>query len=160
MAKKFKGTNGNDKIVQGNEPGVKIFALGGNDKITLNRTDDLGGGNFVDAGGGNDEVANGKEGGNVIKLGAGNDVYAGSGFASFASERGDTVSGGAGKDQFFFETSSLSTRVRPATTSSSASAGRTASTAAPARIQSPTSSATRTARSAIPASSSTCSVAE
>jgi serralysin len=104
MAKTFKGTNGNDKIVQGNEPGVKIFALGGNDKITLNRTDDLGGGNFVDAGGGHDEVANLKEGGNVIKLGGGNDVYAGSGFASFASERGDTVSGGAGKDQFFFET--------------------------------------------------------
>jgi Ca2+-binding RTX toxin-like protein len=91
-------------MVQGNQPGVKIFALGGNDRITLNRTDDLGGGNFVDAGNGNDQVANLKEGGNVVKLGGGNDVYAGSGFASFASERGDTVSGGAGKDQFFFET--------------------------------------------------------
>jgi len=104
MAKKIKGTNGNDKIVQGNEPGVQIFALGGNDKITLNRTDDLGGGNFVDAGGGNDQVANLKEDGNVIKLGKGNDVYAGSGFASFGTESGDRVDGGAGIDQFFFST--------------------------------------------------------
>jgi len=104
MAKKFKGTNGKDTFVQGNLVEVDVRTLGGNDKITLNRTDDLGGGNFVDAGGGNDQVANLKESGNVIKLGNGNDIYAGSGFASFGSERGDTVSGGAGKDQFFFET--------------------------------------------------------
>lgn len=102
MAKKFKGTNGKDTFVQGNLFEVDVRTLGGNDKITLNRTDDLGGGNFVDAGGGNDQVANLKESGNVIKLGNGNDIYAGSGFASF--EQGDTVSGGAGKDQFFFET--------------------------------------------------------
>ena len=104
MGRTIRGNDKNNKIVQGNEPEVRIFGLGGNDKITLNRTDDLGGGNRVDAGDGNDQVANLKEGGNVIKLGKGNDVYAGSGFASFGSEQGDTVSGGAGKDQFFFET--------------------------------------------------------
>lgn len=104
MGRTIKGTNGNDRITQGRETELKIFGLGGNDTIFLNRSDDLGGGNRVDAGNGNDKVANLKEGDNIILLGKGNDEYAGTGFASFASERGDVVSGGAGKDTFAFET--------------------------------------------------------
>lgn len=104
MGKTIRGNNKANTIVQGSSPEVRIFGLGGDDKITLNRTDDLGGGNFVDAGNGNDQVANMKEAGNDIRLGKGNDLYVGSGFASFATEQGDRVDGGAGNDQFVFET--------------------------------------------------------
>ena len=45
------------------------IALGGRDTIILDRDDDLGGGNFVNAGDGADRVRNDIENGSVIKLG-------------------------------------------------------------------------------------------
>jgi serralysin len=76
--------------------------LGGNDTIVLDRDDDLGGDNRVNAGKGNDTVVNSFEGGNAIVLGKGNDIYVGTGF-SFFNEI-DKVDGGAGNDQFFVST--------------------------------------------------------
>lgn len=98
MGRTITGTNGADRIEQGRETEIRIIALGGNDTIILNRSDDLGGGNFVDAGAGNDSVVNAKEFGNEILLGSGNDTYVGTGFASFASEPGDVVRAGDGND--------------------------------------------------------------
>lgn len=83
---------------------IKIFALGGNDRIILNRSGDLGGGNVVNAGSGNDVVINFKEFGNIIKLGLGNDTYVGRGFGSFASEPIDQVFAGGGNDTIAVET--------------------------------------------------------
>ncbi|MFM2282094.1 MAG: hypothetical protein RLZZ444_4325 [Pseudomonadota bacterium] len=101
MATTIRGTNRNDTLQQNGRPEVRIFGLDGNDKIGLDRDDDLGGNNFVDAGNGNDLVANADEGGNRILLGAGNDRYFGIGFDfNFA----DRVDGGAGNDQFFLTT--------------------------------------------------------
>ena len=101
MARTITGTNGANRIVQGgniNNTSLTIRALGGNDTIILNRTDDFGGNNRVDAGAGNDRVVNLKEDGNVILLGKGNDTYVGTGFGSFANERADLVKAGAGND--------------------------------------------------------------
>lgn len=102
MAQVIRGTNGNDQFVQGRLTNLDISTLGGNDTINLNRSDDLGGDNRVDAGKGNDTVSNAFEGGNVILLGKGNDVYFGTGFSSFGGL--DGVDGGAGKDQFVLQT--------------------------------------------------------
>ncbi|WP_192931228.1 calcium-binding protein [Gemmobacter serpentinus] len=77
---------------------VTLFMKGGKDIVILNRTDDFGGNNRVDAGAGNDAVHNLKEQGNIILLGKGNDTYAGEGFGSFSTDRGDTVRGGDGND--------------------------------------------------------------
>ena len=95
------GTNGADRFTQGgniNNTQVTLRTLGGDDTIILNRSDDFGGRNFVDAGAGNDSVVNVKEDGNVILLGAGNDTYVGTGFGSFSNELGDTVRAGDGDD--------------------------------------------------------------
>lgn len=81
-----------------------IKAMGGNDVIVLNRTDDLGGGNRVSAGLGNDSVINSKEFGNIITLNDGDDTYVGTGFGSFSTDLIDQVFGGAGKDTFAVET--------------------------------------------------------
>lgn len=97
----------NDRFVQGPSPdntAITILALGGNDEITLDRTDDLGGGNRVDAGSGRDIVRALKEDGNVITLGSGDDRYFGAGFGTFATDLGDSVQGGTGNDTFFFST--------------------------------------------------------
>lgn len=107
MARTITGTNGADRIVQGgsiNNVELTIRALGGNDTIILNRTDDFGGRNGVDAGAGNDAVVNMKEDGNVILLGAGNDTYVGTGFGSFSSERADLVRAGDGNDKIAVST--------------------------------------------------------
>ena len=107
MARTITGTNGANRIVQGgniNNTNLTIRALGGNDTIILNRTDDFGGNNRVDAGNGNDRVVNLKEDGNVILLGKGNDIYVGTGFGSFASERADLVKAGAGNDTIVVST--------------------------------------------------------
>ena len=107
MARTINGTNGADRIVQGssfNNVELTIFARGGNDEIILNRTDDFGGRNQVDAGSGNDTVVNMKEDGSVILLGAGNDTYVGTGFGSFANERADIVKAGAGNDKIAVST--------------------------------------------------------
>jgi len=96
-----------DRIVQGGSISnveLTIRALAGNDTIILNRTDDFGGRNSVDAGTGNDNVVNMKEDGNVILLGAGNDTYVGTGFGSFASERADLVRAGDGNDKIVVST--------------------------------------------------------
>ena len=101
MARKIIGTQRADRIQQGgniNNTELRVFSLGGNDTIILDRDDDFGGRNFVDAGSGNDRVVSLKEDGNTIKLGKGNDLYASTGFGSFASERADTVRAGAGND--------------------------------------------------------------
>ncbi|MGV3550393.1 calcium-binding protein [Rhizobium sp.] len=102
MARTFKGTNGKDHFVQNNLTGINLKTFGGNDTIELNRTDDLGGDNRVDAGKGNDVVRNAFEGGNVILLGKGNDTYIGTGFSTLGGF--DAVDGGAGKDQFVIQT--------------------------------------------------------
>ena len=91
------GTGGDDTIIQGNRPAIRIFALGGADRIELNLGGDTGGRNFVDAGDGDDLVINDDEDGNEILLGKGNDVYVGRGFA-FSVERSDTVRAGEGND--------------------------------------------------------------
>jgi len=102
MAKVIKGTNGNDRINQNGRFDLEIYGLGGNDTIVLDRDDDLGGDNFVDAGKGNDTVFNAFEGGNRILLGKGNDIYVGTGFSTLGQR--DGVDGGAGSDQFFVKT--------------------------------------------------------
>jgi serralysin len=81
-----------------------INARGGNDRISLNRVDDLGGGNTVNAGAGRDVVDNFIEQGSLIRLQDGNDVYLGRGFGSFSTDAPDQVFGGAGADTFAFET--------------------------------------------------------
>jgi Ca2+-binding RTX toxin-like protein len=98
MGKTINGTNKADRIEQGSDSAIRVFAKGGNDTIILNLSDDRGGGNFVDAGSGNDGVVNHKEEGNDIRLGAGADTYVGLGFASFATEAGDLVRAGDGAD--------------------------------------------------------------
>jgi serralysin len=102
MAQVIRGTNGNDQFVQGSLTNLDISTLGGDDTINLNRSDDLGGDNRVDAGKGNDTVTNAFEGGNIILLGKGNDVYFGTGFSSLGEL--DGVDGGAGNDQFVIQT--------------------------------------------------------
>jgi serralysin len=102
MAQVIRGTNGNDQFVQGSLTNLDISTLGGNDTINLNRSDDLGGDNRVDAGKGNDTVTNAFEGGNIILLGKGDDVYFGTGFSSLGGL--DGVDGGAGNDQFIIQT--------------------------------------------------------
>jgi serralysin len=102
MAQVIRGTNGNDQFVQNNLTNFDLATLGGNDTINLNRSDDLGGDNRVDAGKGNDTVMNAFEGGNIILLGKGNDIYFGTGFSSLGGL--DGVDGGAGNDQFVIQT--------------------------------------------------------
>ncbi|WP_075289989.1 calcium-binding protein [Pararhizobium arenae] len=97
MGRTINGTNGADTIQQGNEIEVRIFGLNGNDTIILNRSDDFGGFNFVDAGAGNDGVVNHFEGGNDIRLGTGDDAYVGLGFA-FSGSPFDTIRAGDGND--------------------------------------------------------------
>jgi Ca2+-binding RTX toxin-like protein len=102
MAQVIRGTNGSDRFIQGRLTDLDIRTLGGNDEINLDRSDDLGGDNRVDAGKGDDTVVNAFEGGNVILLGKGNDSYVGTGFSSLGGL--DGVDGGAGNDQFLLQT--------------------------------------------------------
>ena len=72
MGRTLRFNNNANSFVQGTNPNnvsVSLFMLGGKDQVNLNRSDDLGGGNFVNAGSGNDTVVNRKEGGSIIKLG-------------------------------------------------------------------------------------------
>ena len=97
MGRTIRFTNGANSFVQGNDINnteVTLFMLGGNDSVLLNRDDDFGGRNRVDAGGGADTVRALDEDGSLILLGGGADVYIGQGFGSFATERADTVRGG------------------------------------------------------------------
>ncbi len=94
---RIDGTNGADRIDQGNRAFLDIFAKDGNDVINLNRSDDLGGFNFVDAGKGDDGVSSLFEGGNDIRLGDGDDLYVGQGFA-FSGSAADILRAGAGND--------------------------------------------------------------
>ncbi|GLS87674.1 hemolysin [Cypionkella aquatica] len=107
MGRQITLTQGNDTFNQSavsDNSALQIFGLGGNDTIVLDRTDDLGGSNRVDAGAGNDGVVNRKEFGNVILLGEGNDTYVGLGFGSFDTDRLDQVFGGIGADTFAVQT--------------------------------------------------------
>ncbi|WP_349437654.1 calcium-binding protein [Pararhizobium sp. A13] len=97
------GTNGDDNIFQDEDAEVTIYGRGGNDDIYLNRTDDLGGFNYVDAGTGHDYVLNYFEGGNDILLGDGNDLYVADIRAGDASSS-DVVKGGTGNDKFVVDT--------------------------------------------------------
>lgn len=99
---KIVGTKGKDDLTEKRVGESNIFGLGGNDIIRLNRSDDQGGNNRVDAGPGKDTVFNQFEGGNIIKLGKGDDIYIGNGFTSF--NQFDIVRGGSGKDRFFVST--------------------------------------------------------
>lgn len=102
MATLIRGTRGNDRLAQNGEIEVRIVGLGGNDTIVLDRDDDFGGGNFVDAGKGDDTVFSVFEGKNQIKLGTGDDTYIGTGFSFFNTI--DVVNGGGGNDRFFVST--------------------------------------------------------
>jgi serralysin len=107
MSRVLRLTNGNDTFIQGLNPnnvGITIIALAGRDSISLNRSDDSGGRNTVDAGKGNDTVQSFREDGSFIELGIGNDVYVGRGFGSFSAERADSIFGGTGQDTMAFET--------------------------------------------------------
>ncbi len=107
MGRTIRFTNGANSFVQGNDINnteVTLFMLGGNDSVLLDRDDDFGGRNRVDAGGGADTVRALDEDGSLILLGGGADVYIGQGFGSFATERADTVRGGAGADTIIVTT--------------------------------------------------------
>jgi Ca2+-binding RTX toxin-like protein len=107
MARTINFTIRNDSFRQGfdiDNVEVTLNLFSGNDTVLLNRDDDLGGGNIVNAGRGNDSVINLKESGNIIRLGSGNDTYVGRGFGSFATDPGDTVFGGLGNDTIAVET--------------------------------------------------------
>lgn len=103
MATIIRGTDGYDRIVQGNRSFVEIYAYDGDDDIYLNRTDINGGGNYVSAGDGDDYVLNHFEGGNDIFLGNGDDLYVADIIASVSSEY-DIVKAGAGNDRFELDT--------------------------------------------------------
>lgn len=107
MGRTLSLTAGNDRFVQGLASAnveITLFTLGGDDVVELNRVDNLGGGNRVETGTGNDAVVNLIEFGNVINLGAGNDTYVGRGFSSFATDPFDQVFAGAGNDTIAVET--------------------------------------------------------
>ena len=107
MGRTLTLTNTADAFVQGvdaNNVEINLFTLGGNDEVSLNRVDDLGGGNRVETGDGQDVVLNLKEFGNIILLGAGNDTYVGRGFSSFGSDLIDQVLAGSGNDLIAVET--------------------------------------------------------
>lgn len=107
MGRVINLTGGADAFVQGlaaENVEITLNSFGGDDTIQLNRSDDLGGGNVVNAGRGADAVINLKEFGNVIRLGAGNDTYLGRGFGSFGSDPGDQVLAGSGNDLIAVET--------------------------------------------------------
>lgn len=107
MGRTIRFTNGANSFVQGNDINnteVTLFMLGGNDSVLLDRDDDFGGRNRVDAGLGADTVRALDEDGSFILLGGGADVYIGEGFGSFATERADTVRGGGGADTFVVST--------------------------------------------------------
>lgn len=99
------GTNGNNRIIQGDYSGgpVDIYGYGGNDTIYLNVTSRYGGNNYVEAGSGNDKVVNYFEGGNDIFLGDGNDLYIADIRAGDSNDY-DVVSGGNGNDRFEVDT--------------------------------------------------------
>jgi Ca2+-binding RTX toxin-like protein len=99
----IKGNSGDNLIVQNSRIEVEVYAYGGDDEIVLNRVDQYGGFNYVDAGSGNDLVRNSFEGGNDIFLGTGNDVYTHSGAAAYGTAY-DIVSGGDGNDLFQVKT--------------------------------------------------------
>lgn len=100
-------TNKADSFTQGlaaNNVAITLITLGGNDRVSLNRSDDLGGSNRVNTGTGNDTVISFKEFGNVIKLGTGNDTYIGRGFGNFSTDLIDQVFAGDGNDVIGVET--------------------------------------------------------
>jgi len=99
MATTIYGTDFYDRIVQGSRSFVEIYAYDGDDDIYLNRTDSNGGGNYVEAGDGDDYVLNYFEGGNDVFLGYGNDLYVADIRAGASSEH-DVVHGGYGNDRF------------------------------------------------------------
>src|SRR5690349_5319390 len=94
---RIDGTNGVDRIDQGSRAFLDIFAKDGNDVINLNRSDDLGGSNFVDAGAGDDVFFNTHKAAYDIRLGDGDDTYVGRGFA-FSGSSFDIVRAGNGND--------------------------------------------------------------
>ena len=107
MGRTVRLTNRADTFTQGlsaNNVEINLFTLGGNDRVNLNRDDDLGGGNTVNTGKGNDVVVNLKESGNIIRLGDGNDTYVGRGFGSFSTDPFDQVFAGKGADTIAVET--------------------------------------------------------
>lgn len=107
MGRQINLTTANDTFSQSgvaNNVALQIFGLAGDDVIILDRTDDLGGNNRVDAGIGNDAVVSHKEFGNIILLGDGNDTYVGFGFGSFGTDLADQVFAGAGHDTFAVQT--------------------------------------------------------
>ncbi|MBB4104823.1 calcium-binding protein [Allorhizobium borbori] len=96
MARYIYGTSYNDTIYQNSYSDVAIYSYGGNDKIYLNLVGAYGGGNYVDAGTGNDYVKNWFEGGNEIDLYDGNDTYIAFGFSKVSY---DVVYAGYGNDK-------------------------------------------------------------
>jgi serralysin len=103
MGRTIRFTNRADTFTQGygeNNIELTLFLLGGNDVVELDRSDELGGGNWVDMGAGNDHLTSRAERGNVFLLGDGNDNYWGIMGDDGDVRRADTVRGGAGNDFF------------------------------------------------------------
>jgi serralysin len=101
MGRTLTLTEAADQFVQGFSPDnieITLLLLGGDDVVRLDRNDDFGGGNIVEAGAGNDAIINQAENGSQINLGDGNDRYFGLGFGSFSADRADIVTAGAGND--------------------------------------------------------------
>lgn len=96
---RYDGDGGDNVFTQNDRVQLDYYGYSGNDTIYLNRTDSLGGFNYVSAGSGNDRVMNYFEGGNGIYLGTGSDLYTADIRAGDASSY-DTVSGGDGNDVF------------------------------------------------------------
>lgn len=107
MRRTIRFSAGPDEFQQGfarENIAVSLLMLAGDDSALLDRDDDSGGRNTVDAGAGNDSVINQSEQGNDIRLGGGNDTYVGLGFGSFSTDAPDTVRGGDGNDTFAVST--------------------------------------------------------
>lgn len=107
MGRTIRFSSANDTFTQGNSfqnTELTLFMGAGDDRVFLDRDDDFGGRNSVFAGLGSDIIHSLKEDGSVIRLDSGNDTYIGEGFGSFATERADTVLGGAGNDRIIVTT--------------------------------------------------------
>lgn len=101
MTIRIDGTNGNDRYDEHRHEDEIIYTYGGNDVINLWVNDDFAGGQYVDAGDGNDTIYQSFNGWGEFYLGAGNDTFISEGDAWWHA---NFVDGGAGNDLMAFDT--------------------------------------------------------
>jgi Ca2+-binding RTX toxin-like protein len=96
MANTYKGTSGDDDVVQdtGKHDYFNIYTYAGDDTVKL-----VLGNTYVDAGDDNDSVKSNIEAHNKTILGDGDDTYTGNGFSN-SNHNGDLVHGNGGDDTF------------------------------------------------------------